>query len=123
MNGLNRVYLMGRLGSVGEMKKSAKGREYVVLRIVTDHRRKNDAGEWTDHQEWHSVFAWGSLASTCARHLRTNAVVFVEGRLTYWKEDLQTKNSITADAISFHNVRHLDNEKESRNPDAVAHPA
>ena len=123
MNGLNRVYLMGRLHKVAEIKRTANGRAYTVLRIVTDHHRKDDKGEWVPHADWHSVFVFGSLAETCARHLKANAVIFVEGRLTYWKEDATSKNSITADVVNFHNVRHLDNGEESRNPDAVAHPA
>ncbi|MBX3021107.1 MAG: single-stranded DNA-binding protein [Bdellovibrionales bacterium] len=133
MRSLNRVTLMGNLGQAPELLQSKNGKYYVRLRVATSRSRPKEDGTWEDHRDWHSVFVWGKLAEICAEHMQKGCGVWVEGHLTYWKEDGNGqvfKSTITADSVNFWNLNrgasmaaNLDNPEGARNHNAVAHPA
>lgn len=133
VNGMNRVFILGRLGATPELQETKAGESYCRLRLATNRTR--------DNVDWHSVFAFGKLAETCAKHLRTGATLLVEGRLSYWQSaDSQTKimsQSIKADDVQFVTSgrgaepvakpvsapENLDISGAPRNPDSVVHLA
>ena len=129
VNGMNRVFILGRLGATPELQETKAGESYCRLRLATNRTR--------DVVDWHSVFAFGKLAETCAKHLHKGANLLVEGRLSYWQSpDSQTRilsQSIKADDVQFvtsgrsaesaPNPENLDISGGPRNPDSVAHLA
>ena len=58
--GLNKVMLIGNLGSDPEIKYSPKGTAIANLRLATSESRKNSDGEWEDSTEWHRVVMYGT---------------------------------------------------------------
>jgi single-strand DNA-binding protein len=141
MKSLNRVFLMGHLGGAPELRTSKNGNPYTRLRLATNKFMAKEDGTKDTKTDWHSVFVWGDDANRCAEYLRTGALVFVEGSLSYWEvalegttEKSQTgyKNAIQADRIRFitygrgaeseDSPENLDNPAPPRNHNAVAHP-
>ena len=59
---INRVDLLGRVGTDPEMKYTQGGIAYTQLRLATDRRRQN--GETT--ADWHTVVCWDKLAEAGA---------------------------------------------------------
>ena len=126
MNGMNRVFILGRLGAAPELLETKDGEAYCRLRLATNRTK--------DHVDWHSVFAFGKLAETCAKHLRKGATLLVEGRLSYWQSpESQSKvlsQSIKADEVQFvtlgkaaesaPTLENLDISEGAPNPEAVA---
>jgi single-strand DNA-binding protein len=127
---MNKVFLMGHLGSTPELQHSKAGKPYARLSLATN-RRWTQGDEAKEATDWHSVFVWGRLAEQCTTSLQKGALVFVEGSLTYWQvADAQTtyKNAIHGYEVRFLNARagsspdsQLDNPEDARNHDAVAH--
>ena len=103
---LNRVFLIGNLGADPEIRYSQSQLAICSMRIATNERRQNDAGEWVDQTEWHRVTAFGKTAENCGQYLKKGRQVFVEGRIQtrkYQDKDGQEKYSteIVASAVRF----------------------
>lgn len=105
---MNKVFLMGHLGSAPELKTSKGGKPYARLRLATNRTWKNqEEGKVEKSTDWHSVFVWGRLAEVCADSLKKGALVLIEGSLSEWKVgEKEFKN-----AIHGHEVRFLNSPK------------
>lgn len=82
MSGVNKVILIGNLGSDPEVKHMENGSVVANVSIATSRSYKNKAGEKVDDTEWHRVVFWGKLAEIVESYLRKGKTVYVEGRLT-----------------------------------------
>lgn len=89
---LNRVTLMGYAGDDAKTYIAANsGRKYVKISLATTKRRKD-----RDTTQWHSVVAWGNLATTLERiQIRKGSPLYVEGELSYrtWKDSSGVQKS------------------------------
>ena len=64
---VNKVILVGNLGADPEQRETGSGVAVCNLRIATSERKKDPAGEWVDHTEWHRVCCFGRTAEDCGR--------------------------------------------------------
>ena len=76
---LNRVELIGFLGSDAETKTTPNGKTVTTLSLATKTTYKKD-GERQERTEWHRIQAWGSLGEYAAS-FRKGAHICVEGEL------------------------------------------
>jgi single-strand DNA-binding protein len=77
---LNKVLLIGNLGSDPEVRHTAGGKQIVAFRMATNRRYKIE-GEVREETEWFSIVAFGRLAEVCSEFLKKGKSVFIEGRL------------------------------------------
>ena len=80
-NGLNRVMLMGNLGSDPELRVTPIGKAVLKMRIATTETYFDRNDEKQERTEWHSVSVWGKRADGLATFLAKGMTVFVEGSL------------------------------------------
>ncbi len=78
---LNRVFIMGNLGSDPELRSTPSGTQICTLKVATNERRKGPDGNPVEHTEWHNVVTFGKTAENCAQYLSKGRPVFVEGRI------------------------------------------
>jgi single-strand DNA-binding protein len=78
---VNKVILIGNLGKDAELRNTTSGVQIATLRLATTDRRKDNAGQWTDHTEWHSVVAFDKLAALMERFGKKGKPLYVEGRI------------------------------------------
>ena len=76
---LNRVELIGFLGSDAETKNTPSGKTVTTLSLATKTSYKKD-GERQERTEWHRIQAWGSRAEYAAA-FRKGSHLCVEGEL------------------------------------------
>ena len=81
MNSINRVILLGRIGSIPELKHTARGKAFCRLGFATSYNVKRD-DEWRETTEWHSVVIWDHQAEIVCRYLGKGSPCIVEGRLS-----------------------------------------
>lgn len=80
--GVNKVILVGNLGSDPEVKYTPSGSAVANVGIATSDSYKDKAsGEWRDRTEWHRVVFFGRLAEVAGEYLRKGSQIYVEGRL------------------------------------------
>jgi single-strand DNA-binding protein len=78
---LNKVMIIGNLGSEPEMRFTPGGVPVTTFRVATNRVYKAPDGERKEDTEWFSVVAWQRLAETCNQYLTKGQKVYCEGRL------------------------------------------
>ena len=78
-DGLNRVEIIGNLGSDPEMRYTANGTAVTTFRVAVG-RSYSVEGERREETEWFRVVAWNKLAELVQAHLTKGRKVYVEGR-------------------------------------------
>lgn len=113
MAGLNKMTVIGNLGTDPEMRYTPNGRAVTSFRIAVTLSYTGADGERQSDTEWFSVVAWNQLAELCNQYLSKGRKAYVDGRLrsnTWTGQDGQTRhtNEIVADRVVF-----LDRPSES----------
>lgn len=78
---LNKVMIIGRLGTDPEMRYTASGNPVATFRVAASRQWKDSSGEFREETEWFSIVTWNKLAEICNQHLNKNMRVYLEGRL------------------------------------------
>jgi len=81
MAGLNKLMIIGNVGTDPEMRYTASGDAMTTFRVATNYRFTSREGERREETEWFSVVAWRNLAEQCSQFLQKGRRVYVEGRL------------------------------------------
>ncbi len=74
---VNRILLIGHVGNVPEVGATTTGARVATFRMATDRRGPGDDRK----TDWHTIVAWGPLASEVERWVHKGDRVFVEGRI------------------------------------------
>ena len=106
MVSVNKMIVVGNLGSEPEMRFTPNGRPVTSFNIATNWRFTTSEGERKEETEWFTIVCWGKLAEQCNQFLTKGRLVYVEGRLrthTWEGQDGQrrSRNEIVADRVSF----------------------
>ena len=106
MVSVNKIIVIGNLGSEPEMRFTPNGRPVTSFSVATNWRYTTPEGERKEETEWFTVVCWGRLAEQCNQFLTKGRLVYVEGRLrthTWESQDGQkrSRNEIVADRDSF----------------------
>ena len=82
---INKVELLGRVGTDPEMKYTTGGTAVVQLRLATERRRQDGEVE----ADWHSVVCWGKQAEAVNEYIGKGDRIYVAGRLVQntWEGD------------------------------------
>ena len=76
MASLNRVQIIGNVGTEPEMRFTPSGKPVTSFSVATNEKFGDN-----DHTEWFSIVTWSKLAETCNQYLSKGQQVYVEGRL------------------------------------------
>ncbi len=106
MAGLNKVMLIGNLGTDPEMRYTANGSAVTNFRLACSRSFTGQDGERQEETEWFSVVTWNKLAETCSQFLQKGRRAYVEGRLQTrsWEgQDGQTRyrTEVIANTVLF----------------------
>ena len=97
---LNKILLIGNLGSDPEIRYTPAGKPVASFRIATNRRYKTE-GEVREETEWFSVVAFGRLAEISSEFLKKGRAVFIEGRIRTQKwADAQGGKHYRTDVIA-----------------------
>ena len=99
---INKVTLIGNLGSDPEVKSFQNGGKIANLRIATSEQWKDkNTGERKERTEWHSVVLNSDgLVGVAERYLRKGSKVYIEGQLRTRKWQDQSGNDRYTTEIS-----------------------
>lgn len=106
MAGLNKIMVVGNLGTDPEMRYTPSGSPVTSFRLATTRSFRTSNGERRDETEWFTIVAWSRLAELCNQFLSKGRRAFVEGRLhsrSYQGRDGQPRfvNEIIANTVLF----------------------
>ena len=78
---VNKVILIGNLGSDPEVRYTPSGSAVANFSIATNESWKDKNGQDQDRTEWHKIVVWGKQAENCGEYLSKGRTVYIEGRL------------------------------------------
>src|SRR5688572_30023044 len=80
-DGLNKVMLIGNLGTDPEMRYTANGSAVTTFRLAVSRSFGGGEAERREETEWFTVVTWNKLAELLGQHLQKGRKVYIEGRL------------------------------------------
>ncbi len=106
MASLNKVMIIGNLGSEPEMRFTPGGNPVTSFRVATNRVYNTPEGERKEETEWFTVITWGRLAEQCNQFLGKGRLVYAEGRLrtrTWESQDGQKhyRTEVIANRVTF----------------------
>lgn len=81
MKGLNKATLIGNLGEKPEIKTFESGTRVASFSIATNETYKDSEGNSKTETEWHSVIAWGNLATLAEKYFEKGTKIYLEGKI------------------------------------------
>jgi single-strand DNA-binding protein len=81
MAGVNKVILLGRLGSDPEVRSFPSGGKVVSFSVATSENYTNKNGEKVEQTEWHRIELWDNLANIAEQYLKKGDMVYIEGKI------------------------------------------
>ena len=79
--GVNKVILIGNLGSDPEVRYLDGGSVIARFNIATSESYTNKSGEKIEQTEWHRIELWNALAKVAEVDLRKGNLIYVEGKI------------------------------------------
>ena len=106
MAGLNKIMVIGNVGTDPEMRFTPSGSPVTSFRMATSRSYTTGDGERKQETEWFDVVTWNRQAETCNQFLTKGQRAYVEGRLhtrTWDGQDGQrhTRVEIVANRVLF----------------------
>ncbi len=106
MVSVNKIIIIGNLGSEPEMRFTPNGNPVTSFRVATNWRYTTAEGERKEETEWFTVVTWNRLAEQCNQFLTKGRLVYAEGRLRTRSWDGQDgqkhfRNEIIANKVTF----------------------
>jgi len=108
MASLNKIMLIGNVGSDPEMRYTPNGKAVTSFRMATNYRYAGSEGERREETEWFRVSVWGRQAESCNQFLSKGKRVYVEGRLRSRSWEGQDGQMRTSLEVSANRVIFLD---------------
>ena len=120
MKSVNRVILVGNLGSDPEVRYSKEGKPVAVLSLATNESYKTAEGEKKELTDWHAIVVWGQQAEICRQYLAKGSLVLVEGKMKsrLW-QDKNGQKCKTVEVLAT-SIKFLDRLKKESSDDKQA---
>jgi len=113
---LNKVMIIGNVGTDPEMRFTPNGNPVTSLRVATNRVYTTPAGDRKQETEWFTVVAWNRLAENCNQFLTKGQRVYAEGRLHTRTWDGQDGQRHSRTEIIANRVLFLDRQAVATTP-------
>ncbi len=104
MNGLNRVMLLGNLGSDPELRFTQGGQAVLHIRMATTESYLDKDKVRQERTDWHNVVVWGKRGEALAKILTKGSTVLIEGSLRTSSYDDRDGNKKFKTEVNAHNI-------------------
>ena len=105
---MNKVILIGRLGSEPEIKNTKSGDPLTTFSMATSKKYKDKNGEKVDQTEWHNCVAFGRLGEVCAEWLHKGSLIAVVGE----KSTNTYEKDVSGEMVTMYSTNIKVNEME-----------
>jgi single-strand DNA-binding protein len=84
---LNKVMLIGNVGSDPEIRTTPSGTKMAKLSLATNRSFQDRGGQTQEKTEWHRLTFWARLADIVEQYVTKGDRLYVEGRIEYSQTD------------------------------------
>jgi len=102
MASVNKVILIGNLGTDPDLRYTPSGTPVANFSLATHEQWTNKQGNKEERTEWHRIVAWGKLGEICGQYLHKGSQVYIEGKIRSrtW-EDREGQKRYTTEIIAL----------------------
>lgn len=112
MRTLNKVQLIGRLGTDPETKRFEDGNMVTNFALATNESYKDKTGNLVESTDWHNIVIWRKLAEIADTYLKKGSQVYLEGKLKTRSYDDKDGNKRYVTEVLADNLIMLDKKQE-----------
>ena len=80
---LNKVMLIGNVGSEPEIRTTASGKRVAKVSLATNRTFTDRSGQQQEKTEWHRLTAWDRLADLFEQYVHKGDRLYIEGSIEY----------------------------------------
>lgn len=111
--GVNKVILIGNLGSDPEVRYTPDGVPVANFSLATTESwNDRNTGERQERTEWHRLVIWSKLAEIAGQYLKKGSKLYVEGKLQTRSWDDQSGQKRYTTEIRVFDMQMLDSRGE-----------
>jgi len=110
MASLNKVFLIGRLGSDPALKAILSGKSVVNVGLATSEFYKDQSGNKQEKTEWHNLQFWDKLADIVSKYCHKGSQIHIEGSLQTRKWEKNGQDMYTTSVV-VRNMQMLDSKQ------------
>ena len=98
---INKVMLIGNLGSDPELRFTPSGEQVANFSLATTESWTDKSGERQERAEWHRIVLWRRLAEVAGQYLKKGSKIYIEGKLqTRSWEDQNGQKRYTTEVVA-----------------------
>jgi single-strand DNA-binding protein len=106
MPSLNKLTIIGNVGSDPEMRFTPNGKPVASFSVATNWVYTTPEGEQKKETEWFNIVVWDKLAEQCNQRLTKGQLIYAEGRIHTRSWDGQdgqkhTRTEVIANRVIF----------------------
>lgn len=113
---INKAILIGRLGNRPEMRVYENGKKVAWFSLATSEYYRDKEGNLQEQTEWHRITCYGSLADFVYENLSKGKLIYIEGKIHYYKKDRNYTEIIAR------KVKILERKSQSKQPESEPEP-
>ena len=117
MANVNRVTVLGRIGSEIELKYTPSGQAVASFSVATSEKFKDKQGNQQEKTEWHNIVAWQKSAELINQYCSKGSEIYLEGKLQTrnWEKDniKHYRTEIVVREFQFVGGKKQDNQQQS----------
>jgi len=116
--GINKVILVGKLGTDPELKHLPNGNSVANISIATSESWKDkNTGQKQEKTEWHRVVVFGKLAEIAGQYLTKGSQVYFEGKLQTrkWQDQAGQDKYTTEVVVDFNGQMQMLDSRQNQN--------
>lgn len=89
MASLNKVQIIGRIGSDLKLRTTQSGKSVLNFRMATSEYYKDQSGNRQENTQWHNIVSWNRQAEIIAQYCQKGSQIYIEGSLQTreWEKD------------------------------------
>ena len=111
---LNKVMLIGNVGSDPEIRATASGNRVGKLSLATNRQWKDGSGGQQEKTEWHRLTFFGRLVDIVEQWVKKGDRLYVEGRIEYSQTEKDGQTKYWTDIVANGNVDAWFDERRSK---------
>ena len=113
---VNRVFLLGNVGSDPEIRES-NGGKFATFRLATTDKgyTKRDGTQVPERTEWHSIVANSNIVGVIENYVRKGTKLYIEGKLRTRKYTARDNTERTVTEIYIDNMELLGGKPQEQN--------
>lgn len=119
---MNKVILLGNLGTDPESKEIGNDTTLTKFSLATSEKYKDRSGEWVEQTEWHNVELFGKVAEIAVKFLQKGSQVLIEGKIKTDKWEDKEGNTRYTTKVVGRELKMLGGGNRSNNSDNQQEP-